>query len=146
MEKRKNHIQLLIHFAKVDNHFDERERQFIRQVGKRIELKDEEIETIMNSQINDKPPIPESEVQRYIIIDDLLNLVAIDKKITPEEENEVKSVAEEFGFPSSMVDEIIEKLKRHIELGFDTNQISHSVKNSVFSLNNKATNDKYDIQ
>ena len=100
----------------------------------------------MNSQIDDKPPVPESEVQRYIIIDDLLNLVAIDKKITPEEENEVKNVAEEFGFPSLMVDEIIKKLKRHIELGFDANQISHSVKNSVFSLNNKVTNGKYDIQ
>ena len=80
------------------------------------------------------------------MFDDILNLIAIDKKITSEEEDEVKLIAEQLGFQPKMVDDIIVKLKRHIELGFDANQISHSLKNSIFSLtNNTLSHGKYSL-
>jgi len=80
------------------------------------------------------------------LFDDILNLIAIDKKITSEEEDEVKLIAEQLGFQPKMVDDIIVKLKRHIELGFDANQISHSLKNSIFSLtNNTLSHGKYSL-
>jgi hypothetical protein len=83
----------------------------------------------------------------YILFDDILNLIAIDKKIEESEENEAKIIASKLGFPTNMFDDIIVKLKRHIELGFDVNQISHTIKNSVYSLTNKiiSSHDKYSL-
>ncbi len=137
MDKRKKHIQNLVYFALADNNFDIAEKDFIKQVGKRLNIDENELNILLESKVIEQPEIPEDEVQRYILFDDILNLIVIDKKIEEQEESEIKKIAGKLGFPSNMVDDIIVKLKRHIELGFDANQISHSIKNSVFSLTNK---------
>lgn len=146
MEQRKKHLQCLLYFALLDKEFDASESNFIRQVGKRLQLSEEEIGIIISSKAKQQPELPEGEIQRYILFDDILNLVSIDGKITDKEEKEVKKVAEKLGFSGSMATDVIAKLKRHIELGFDSNQISHSIKNTLFSLTyNTNKNGKYSI-
>jgi len=146
MERRKKHLQCLVYFAMADNNFAAEEKDFIRQVGKRLRLNDEEINIILDTKFVGEPQIPETEVERYILFDDIFNLIAVDKKITEEERTETRKIAQRLGFTIEIADNIIGKLNRHIELGFDNNQISHSVKNSVFSLtNNINSHGKYSL-
>lgn len=136
MEQRKKHLQTLVYFASVDKDFRTEEKDFIKQVGLRFNLNEEEINIIIDSKVTTEPTIPDLEVERYVLFDDLLNLIAVDKKITADEEKALRKIATKFGFTEQIADDILKKLKRHIELGFDSNQISHSIKNSVFSLIN----------
>jgi len=144
MEMKKRHLQSLMYFAHADNHAHPAELDFIRQVGKRLGLDDDEVNIIINSKIVAEVSLPHSEVQRYILFDDILNLIAIDKKITDAEEAGVKKVATALGFSAEMAEATLNKLKRHIELGFDTNQVSHAIKNTLFSFTfNLKSHEKY---
>ena len=136
MERLKYHLQNLVYFASVDKEFVIEEKNFIRQVGMRFGLDDEEISIIVDSKPISEPKIPESEVERYILFDDVLNLITIDRKVTEDEVFAARKLAIQLGFNSEIANDILNKLKRHIELDFDSNQISHSIKNSVFSLTN----------
>jgi len=136
MERLKYHMQNLVYFASIDKEFVIEEKDFIRQVGIRFGLDEEEISIIIDSKPISEPIIPESEVERYILFDDVLNLITIDRRIAEEEVFAARELAKRFGFNPEIADDIFNKMKRHIELGFDNNQISHSIKNSVFSLTN----------
>lgn len=146
MEKREKHIQNLIYFAMSDKDFDVSEKDFIRQVGNRLGLSDEKLNSLIESAKGASLELPNNEVQRYILFDDILNLIAADKKITDAEEQEAMKLASVLGFPENMVHGVLLKIKRHIEQGYNANQLSNSIKNSVFTLTyNKASHDKYSI-
>ncbi len=120
---KKQYLQILVYFAQADNDPDEIEIDFIRQVGIRIGLEDPEIDEIIESKPNWEPELPKSEVERFILFDDILDLIAVDSKLTEREEIEARKIAEKLGFLSSMVDEIFKNLRKRLTEGITLNKL-----------------------
>lgn len=120
---KKRYLQILVYFAKTDNIPDPAEINFIKTVGKRIELDDQEIDEIINSDPRWEPEMPKSEVERFILFDDILDLIAADQKLTESEETEARKIAAKLGFMPTMVDEIFRNLRRLMNDGIRINQM-----------------------
>lgn len=144
MDTRINHLRNLIHFAFVDNHLHDKEKELIHKVGKRLGFDQVSIEKEIENRSNSKPPLPANEVLRFILLDDILNLIVVDNKIEDEEITELKRVATNFGFQVEIVNSLVAKLKKHIENGFIENQTSQFIKDEIFVLTTKNySDDKY---
>ena len=140
MNTKINHIKNLIHFAYADGHLHDKELDFIKKVGTRLGLEEVVIEKEIENRSNLTPPLPENEVLRFILFDDILNTIIADSKITQEEIKECKRVAEHMGFETAMVDAMIDKIKNHIENGFIKNSPSQFVKSELYSLTQNTIN------
>ncbi len=125
MNKRQ-YLQILVYFAQADNVPEETELDFIRQVGSRIGLNDSEIEEILDSNPTWEPELPKSEVERFILFDDILDLIAIDSKLTEREETEARKIAQKLGFMPGMVDEIFKNLRKRLAEGITINKLSNT--------------------
>jgi len=132
MNSKINHIRNLVYLGQVDNDFHEKEREFVRKVGERLGLGQNEIEKELNSTIVERPPLPTEEILRFILIDDLMNLMAADGKIKDEEIDACKKTAQELGFESDMIISISEKIKKHLMDGFAENATQVLIKNELF--------------
>jgi uncharacterized tellurite resistance protein B-like protein len=120
---KKQYLQILVYFAQADNDPDEIEIDFIRQVGIRIGLEGSEIDEIIESNPNWEPDLPKSEVERFILFDDILDLIAVDSKLTEREEIEARKIAKKLGFLSTMVDEIFKNLRKRLTEGIALNKL-----------------------
>lgn len=127
---KKRYLQILVYFARADSMPDPAEISFIREVGKRIELEDHEIEEILDSDPQWEPELPKSEVERFILFDDILDLIAADQKLTEGEEAEARKIATKLGFLPSMVDEIFRNLRRLMADGIKINKIPEQTNRS----------------
>lgn len=137
---KKRYLQILLYFAKSDNEPDILELEFIRQVGKRLEIDEDEINEILNSDVDWQPELPRSEVERFILFDDILDLIAADNKLTDKEESEARKIAQKLGFLPSMVDEIFKNLRRRLAEGITVNKLNNTVE---FNKRNPLNYGKY---
>lgn len=131
---KKRYLQILVYFANAGNLPDPAEINFIRNVGKRIELDDPEIEEIINSDQKWEPEFPKSEVERFILFDDILDLIAADEKLTEGEEAEARKIAAKLGFMPGMVDEIFRNLRRLMADGIKINKIPYLPQHKNYPL------------
>ncbi|NOY50251.1 MAG: hypothetical protein GXO88_06800 [Chlorobi bacterium] len=103
MNSKITHIKNLVHFAYVDKEFHEKEKEFIKKVGARLGLDESTVDNQIQQNISTTPLLPTNEILRFILLDDIFNLIVIDNVITDEEITECKKVAKEFGFEDDMV-------------------------------------------
>jgi len=141
MDTKINHIRNLIHFAFVDNHLHTKEKDLILKVGERLGIDNVIIEEEIKARGNSKPPLPANEVLRFILLDDILNLIVVDNIIEDGEISELKRVATDFGFQEEIIDSLVVKLRKHIENGFIANQTSLYIKDELFNLTSKNYSD-----
>lgn len=137
MDNKINHIRNLVYLGQADHEFHVKEKDFIKKVGERLGLSKYEIDTELCSKIVERPPLPTDEVLRFILLDDLLNLMASDGKINDEEIDVCKKLAMELGFQSDMVISISEKIKKHLVEGFAENSTEILIKNELFKSTTK---------
>ncbi len=134
MNRKIEHIRNLVYVAYVDKDFHEKEKDFIRQVGKRLGLGDEIIEREIQNKDRAELRLPKDEVLRFILLDDIFNLIVSDNVIKDEEIQACERIAEQFGFDKSVVDNFIDKLNKHIENGFIENKTDIFIKNELYKL------------
>ena len=132
MDSKINHIRNLVYLGQADNEFHEKEMEFIKKVGERLGLSQNEIEKELKSTIDERPPLPTEEILRFILLDDLMNLMASDGKIMDKEIDACKKIAKELGFKSDMIISISEKIKKHLVEGFAENVTQILIKNELF--------------
>ena len=138
------HIKNLIHFALADGHLHDKELELIRAVGRRMGLENSEIEKEILDKSSLVPPLPENEVLRFMLFEDLLQIILADLKITNEEIRECKRVAKEMGFEEKMVDNLINKMQEHLTNGFIKNTKVEFLESEMYNLTiNKIDNAKY---
>ena len=138
------HIKNLIHFALADGHLDDKELELIKAVGRRMGLENSDIETEIQDKSSLAPPLPENEVLRFMLFEDLLKIILADLKITNEEIRECKRVAKEMGFEEKMVDNLIGKMQEHLKNGFIQNTKVEFLESEMYNLTiNKIDNEKY---
>lgn len=136
----KRYLQILVYFAKADNEPDISEIEFIKQVGERLEIDKDEIVEILDSKADWQPELPKSEVERFILFDDILDLIAADNKLTDREEAEARKIAQKLGFLPSMVDEIFKNLRRRLAEGITLNKLNNTAE---FNKRNPLSYSKY---
>lgn len=134
MNDKLNHLRNLIYLGKADHHFDSDEKKFIFRIADRLGVGRNEIEAEMNSLSTDseRPALPTGEIQRFILLDDLLNLMAADRKIREEEVALCKTIAREMGFDDGIVNVIVNKIEKHLDEGFSENKTALLIKNELF--------------
>ena len=138
------HIKNLIHFALADGHLHDKELELIKAVGRRMGLENSEIEKEILNKSSLVPPLPENEVLRFMLFEDLLQIILADLKITNEEIRECKRVAKEMGFEEKMVDNLINKMQEHLTNGFIKNTKVDFLESEMYNLTiNKIDNAKY---
>jgi len=137
MNSKINHIRNLVYLGQVDSDFHEKEREFVKKVGERLGLSQNEIEKELNSTMDKRPPLPTEEILSFILLDDLMNLMASDGKIMDEEIEACKKIAQELGFESDMIITISEKIKKHLMDGFAENATQVLIKNELFKSTTK---------
>ncbi|MEQ3655684.1 MAG: hypothetical protein ABNH00_07455 [Dokdonia sp.] len=145
MNSKISHIKNLVHFAYIDNELHESEKKFIHHVGIRLGIEKNDIENELNSPPTSSPDLPTDEVLRFILLDDIINVITSDGIIQEQEVSECKKVAKDLGFEVSLVDTLLNKLLSHIENGFIENKTSLLIKSEVYKLTSKNYSDaKYD--
>jgi uncharacterized tellurite resistance protein B-like protein len=142
MEQNLNHFANLVSLAYADNYLHPEELAYLYKVAKRLKIEDSVVQEFIK-----KPPVkdydlPKDEVRRYIFLDDLLNLIAVDGEIHDNEIEKSKSLANKLGFDELIIDSIISKIKIHIKNGFDKNTSSEIIKFDIYSLTQ--TTEKYE--
>ncbi len=137
MDSKIDHIRILVYLGRADNDFHEKEKEFVRKVGTRLGLSSNEIEKELNSKVSERPPLPHEEILSFILLDDLINLMAADGKIMDEEIDVCKKIAIELGFESGIIITISEKIKKHFADGFSENATQVLIKNELFNSTTK---------
>lgn len=145
MNSKITHIKNLIHFAYVDNHLHEKEKEYIHKVGNRLGLDQQVIEEELKNPPEEAPSLPTNEVLRFMLLDDIFNVIAVDHVLTDEEISECKRVAKHFGFEEEVINSLLDELKKHLDEGFMENRTSLFIKNQLYQLtSNNYTDAKYD--
>jgi uncharacterized tellurite resistance protein B-like protein len=137
MDSKINHIRNLVYLGQADSDFHEKEKEFVKKVGERLGINQNEIEKELNSKIDQRPPLPTEEILRFILLDDLMNLMASDGKIMYKEIDVCKKIATELGFEPEMIIIISEKIKNHLTDGFTENATQALIKNELFKSTTK---------
>jgi|GEM_PF-1405387 len=140
-ERRIIHLRHLVHFALVDDTIHSYEKDFIYDVGIRLGFNREEIEDILLSPSLTAPPVPDNEVLRYILMEDLLTLFMADNILAEIEILSAKKIAAKLGFDTDVVDILLQKLTSHTELGFQKNNISPIIRNTLHPIIFKNSSD-----
>lgn len=137
MSTKLDHIRSLIHFANLDHEFHEKEKEFILGVGERLGLEKETVEDEISNPKKERPEFPTDSVLRFILLDDIFNVVVADGELRDTEITECKKVAKDFGFDEGLIDVMVGKLKTHIQSGHVSNKTKLLVKNELFKLTSK---------
>ena len=103
----KRHLQILIQLAKIDRNYDQREKMFIREIGKRFQFDHNEI---MNMERNPGyiGNLNSTTLEEKIeLIYDAIQIVKIDEKILPNEIVLCQEIADRLGFKRSVIEILI---------------------------------------
>lgn len=141
MDTKINHIKNLVYFAYIDGELHESEKKFIQHVGERLSINGESVTEIINSGRPNEAIIPKDEVLRFILLDDIFNVITSDGIIHDQEMSECKKLASELGFENDVIETLISKLQNHIQNGFVENRTSQFIKNELYRLTSKNYSD-----
>ncbi len=134
MERKVEYIRVLIYLGRADAEFHEKEKEYIRKVGFRLGLNDEDLDKELSATTAEAFALPQEEVLRFTLLDDLINLMISDGKITEEEIKICEKIANELGFHTDAVGSIINSVKKYLIAGSVENEIHLFVKNELFKL------------
>jgi uncharacterized tellurite resistance protein B-like protein len=129
-----NYLQNLIYFAAIDSSLDEREKDFIRTAGKRIGISPADIEYALENPETSKPEFPSNEVVRFLLLDDLFKLMAVDGRLHSAEIEQLEKHASNLGFETAIISEMNEVLVRHKQDGFLNNHIPSLSSSGILSI------------
>jgi len=144
MNSKINYIRSLVYLGKIDRDFHEKEKQFVRSVGTRLGLEPSSVEEELIKSIDERHPLPVEEILRFMLLDDLLNLIALDGKLLEEEIVAVQHIAEELGFSGDVVAVVSSKIKAHLAEGFGENATQDLIKDELYkSISKNFFHEKY---
>ena len=143
MNQKISYIRCLIHFGKVDHAFHSKEKNFIRKVSHRLGLDDATIEKELTREHIKKPELPEDQLQRYSLLNDLLHLMTDDRMVHEKEVEMFKAIAIEFGFEEELIEVMMENIKKHTLHTHPGNKIQHLISKELDTILSK--NYSYEI-
>ncbi len=107
-------IQLLYEMARADNRLDQREAQFLFDIGKRLYLDTATIESVLSSKGRFPLKPPKTDKERMTVLYYLLFQMKIDGKVADEERGMVRKVGLRLGFRGELTDDLIQIIQSHV--------------------------------
>jgi uncharacterized tellurite resistance protein B-like protein len=130
--------------AYADNELHPNEKALLLTVGERIGLSDQEINELIAHPIltNDEESI--GEIDRYMLFEDLLDVMMADGKITDEEIDLCRSYAAKMGFNTNIVNHMVDKIKYFLAQGCNTINLREMINVDILTIKSGDKYEKHD--
>ncbi|MDQ2657816.1 MAG: TerB family tellurite resistance protein [Bacteroidota bacterium] len=100
---KKNHIRNLVALARADGSLDPREEELLFRIGRRLGLKDRQVQRILETNESHVVAVPDNHNDRMNLIYDLLLMVHADEKVQANEVSFVEDAVRKLGMKKEMV-------------------------------------------
>ena len=104
---RKNYLRNLIQLASADGHLDDSEIQVLHEIGRQRNLKDWQIDELLNDKSNVEVFIPESFLNKMNLLFDLMRLIYADGIVDENEIVYIRRVLSAFNLSHDIIAELI---------------------------------------
>ena len=108
LKYKKNHLKNLVALASVDGHIHEDEIAYLYKIGKKYQLKPQQIKKILDQKEQIEPEIPEPHHQKVALLYDLVGMMMADNVIEDEEMEFCKKMFKKFGYKELLIDEMVD--------------------------------------
>ena len=108
LKYKKNHLKNLVALASVDGHIHEDEITYLYKIGKKYQLKPQQIKKILDQKEQIEPEIPEHHHQKVALLYDLVGMMMADNIIEDEEMEFCKKMFKKFGYKELLIDEMVD--------------------------------------
>jgi hypothetical protein len=105
---KKNHLKNLVALAAIDGHIHEDEISYLYKIGKKYQLKPQQIEKILDNTENIEPEIPEHHHQKVALLYDLVGMMMADNVIEDSELDFCRKMFKKFGYKEILIDEMMD--------------------------------------
>lgn len=139
MNKSLTHLAALSLIAHADEKFHPEEDAFLKTVAQRLNIDENIAEEVIKQPAKFNHDLPVQEIDRYAFLSDILNLIVADGDIADVEVEYCRRLCRKLGFEQQMVNDIIIKMKTHIQRGFDQNTLSKTIDSGLNRLTSKIT-------
>lgn len=100
---KKNHIRTLLALAKVDGHVHPKEEKMLYKIGKRYQLKDKQIKSLIEENEKYEINVPDNHHDKMNLLYDLLLMVFADEVVEPQELEFCENMVVRFGYKKELL-------------------------------------------
>ena len=111
----KSHMRNLIEMAGADGNLGTEEQRLLSYAAQRNNISDAELKAIQKDTSQIQFEVPRGSDEKFFQLYDLVHMMAVDKKIHPEELRLCEIFAIKFGYRKEVVREMIEMIRVNIE-------------------------------
>ena len=115
LKYKKNHLKNLVAMAAIDGHIHENEIEYLYKIGKKYQLKPQQIKRILDQRESIEPEIPEHHHQKVALLYDLIGMMMADNIIEESELEFCKKMFEKFGYKELLIDEMIDLYRQGVD-------------------------------
>lgn len=119
----KSHLRHLVRLAKADGLLHKNELDYIKKIGKKNDLTDVEIKSVIENPTSVDIVIPNNDNDRFDQIFDLVQMMMKDDVVNDEEMEFCEELANRLGFRKVIVGVLVAKLQRGIDSGLSKDEI-----------------------
>lgn len=113
----KSHISNMVLMAKADGEFHLKEKRYIRKIGLKNGLNDDQITRVMFNHEPKKVFVPKSKKLRFFQLVDFVTLMLEDGYVSEQERNLFSALVHQLGFKKAYAGLISEKIERGFQDG-----------------------------
>lgn len=124
------HLSNLVHLAKIDDHFDQTERDLVFKIGKKNGMTEAEINNLIQTAESIDVVVPDTEEDQFEYLFNVVQMMMVDGKLYQKELDYCVEVAIRLGFKKIIVTVLIRAIEDGLKLGLDAD----SIKREAFDL------------
>ena len=106
---------MLIRMSRADGRHHVNEDKMIREIARRMNISEEELDEIRERPLSVKFTLPETEDERLVVLYHLLFIMRIDQNISPEEKDLCREMGFRLGLNPLMVQDMIDVMADHLD-------------------------------
>jgi uncharacterized membrane protein YebE (DUF533 family) len=124
------HLNNLVYLAKIDHHFDDRERDLIFTIGRNSGFDENEISDVIENPHISEISHPESTEEQFDYLFNAVNMMMVDGRLYQKEMDYCIEVALKLGYRKVIVTVLIRAIEDGLKLEMDV----ESIKKEAFDL------------
>ncbi|MEQ8360341.1 MAG: hypothetical protein RH860_12695 [Cytophagales bacterium] len=124
------HLSNLVYLAKIDDHFDQSEKDLVYKIGFKSGLNAKQIDQLIDRAEDIDIVVPDNEEDQFEYLFNVVQMMMIDGKLYQKELDYCVEVAIRLGFKKIIVTVLIRAIEDGLKLGLDVD----SIKREAFDL------------
>ena len=112
---KKNHLKNLVAMAAIDGQIHDDEIAYLYKIGKKYQLKPQQIKRILDERENIEPEIPEPHQQKIALLYDLVGMMMADNVIEDAEMEFCRKMVKKFGYEELLIDEMVDIYRQGVD-------------------------------